>query len=111
MRRTHNGFVAESKQILGLFSPLHGRSLAPLCSPPVTKQQVSYAHVLRTGMTTGNFNTVCFQECCLLGTDAGRRWSETMLLGTDMYLSMFDALFRPKAITVLLYALEQAHTV
>ena len=61
-------------------------------------------------MTTGTFNTICVQDCCLLGTDAGRRRPETMLLGTDVSLSMFDALFRPLAITVLLYALEQAHT-
>jgi len=61
-------------------------------------------------MTTDTFNTICVQECGLLGTDAGRRRPETLLVGTDVPVSMYDALFRPLAMIVLLSTLGQAHT-
>jgi hypothetical protein len=108
-RRAHSGFAAEGSQILGLFSPSKDPSPAPLGTSPVKNQQVSNAHILRTGMTTGNFNTICIQECGLLGTDDARRRAETMLVGTDMPVSMYDDLFRPLAMIVLLSTLGQTH--
>jgi hypothetical protein len=50
------------------------------------------------------------QECGLLGMDTGRRRPETMLVLTDVPLSMFVALSRPLAMIVLPSTLGQAHT-
>jgi len=61
-------------------------------------------------MATGTLNTICVQECGLLDTDAACRRPETMLVGTDLPLSMFVALFRPLAMIGLLSTLGQAHT-
>jgi hypothetical protein len=108
--RAHSGFAAVGSQILGPLSPPHDRSPAPLGTSPVKNQQVSYAHVLQTCMTTCTLNTICVQVCGLLGTDAARRTPETMLVGTDVPLSMYVALFRPLAMIVLLSTLRQAHT-
>jgi hypothetical protein len=108
------GLTADSSpkadKFLGLLSLPHGCSPSPLRTPPVTNQQVSYAHVLRTATITGTLNTICVQECDLLGTDAACRRPETMLVGTDLPLSMFVALFRPLAMIVLLSTMGQAHT-
>ena len=106
--RADSGFAAEDRQILGLLSPPHDRPPTPLGTPPVTNQQESYAHVLRTGVTTGTLNTICVQECGLPGTVCGSCRPE-MLVGTDVALSMFVAVIRPLAMIVLLSTLGQAH--
>jgi hypothetical protein len=106
-RRAHCGFAAEGRQILGPLSLPHRRSPSPLCTPPVTNQQVNYAHVLRTGMTTGTFNTICVQECDLLREYAGFRRPEMMLVGTDVTLSIYVAPFLPLAVMILLTILGQ----
>jgi len=106
-RRAHSGFVAEDSQIRVLLSLPHDRSPSPLGTPPVTNQQVSYAHVLRTGMTTGMFNMMCVQECGLLRLYAGCRRPETMLMGTDLAPSMYVDPFLPLAMVILLPTLGQ----
>jgi hypothetical protein len=60
-------------------------------------------------MTTGTFNTICVQECGLPGTDATRRRPDTMLVGTDVPLSIIVALFCPLAMIVLLPTLTGTH--
>jgi len=83
----HRGFAADGRQFLGLLSLPDGRSPAPLCTPPVTNQQVNYAHVLRTGMTTGTFNTICVKECCLLRVNPCICRPDAMVVGTDLGLA------------------------
>jgi hypothetical protein len=100
--RADSGFAAESKQILGLHSP------PPLSTSPFTNQQVRYAHVLRTGMTTGTLSTICVQVCGLLRADVGCRRPGTKLLGADIRLVKYVALSRPLAVIVILSTVGQA---
>jgi hypothetical protein len=59
-------------------------------------------------MTTGMFNTMCLQECGLLCLYAGCLRPETMLMGTDLGLSMYVDPFLPLAMMILLPTLGQA---
>jgi hypothetical protein len=78
-----------------------------LGTPRVTNQQVSYAYILRTGMTTGTFNTICVQEYGLLRVNAGFCWPEVVMMGTDLPLSMYIAPVLPLAMMCLLPILGQ----